>query len=291
MEGIGGVAVATITPFKSGGDEIDYGMIEKHLELIGREGAHGIVPAGTNGEFPSLTLDEKKKVLEVAAAARGNMYMIAGCGSCSLPEVLDLVSFAQDSGADAALVVPPFYFRDAGEDGIISFYRRVLSATSLPIVLYSIPMYSGLAISDRMIESLLDHGNLSGIKDSGGDPARTRELIGRYPQLKIFGGSDSLAGEAVAGGAAGLISGVANAFPGLIRDLWEARGGRGDAAAVGRKVSDVRKVLAAFPWVAATKAALELKGLPESHVRPPLLDLTGKQKEELKAALAELGVV
>lgn len=217
--------------------------------------------------------------------------MIAGCGSCSLPEVLDLVSFAQDSGADAALVVPPFYFRDAGEDGIISFYRRVLSATSLPIVLYSIPMYSGLAISDRMIESLLDHGNLSGIKDSGGDPARTRELIGRYPQLKIFGGSDSLAGEAVAGGAAGLISGVANAFPGLIRDLWEARGGRGDAAAVGRKVSDVRKVLAAFPWVAATKAALELKGLPESHVRPPLLDLTGKQKEELKAALAELGVV
>lgn len=290
MAKIGGVAVATVTPFRDSG-EIDYVYIEKHLELLQREGAHGIVPVGTNGEFPSLTLEEKKRVIDAAGASRGELFMMVGAGSCSLPEVVELLEFAQDAGADAALVVPPFYYRDASVAGIIEFYRAVLESTGLPVFLYNIPMYSGIAITDEIIGALAGNRNFAGIKDTGGDPARTAALIARYPGLKIWGGSDSLMEEAVGAGAAGVISGVANIYPGLVREMWEARS---DQAALGQAAARVRAVRGAIkeiPWVAATKYGLKLRGLPVTRVRPPQVELTGEQKEAFRKALAAAGVL
>lgn len=287
---IGGVAVATVTPFLENG-QLDYVFIEKHMEMLIREGAHGIVPVGTNGEFPSLTLEEKKRVIEAAGASRGDLFMMVGAGSCSLPEVIELCIFAQDAGADAALIVPPFYFRDATVEGICDFYQRVLASVDLPVFLYNIPVYSGIPITDEIIDTLLGHKNFAGIKDTGGDVARTAQLIDRYPELQIFGGSDSLMGAAVAAGAAGVISGVANVFPGLVRDVWDARGTAQEKLQAGEQVRQVRRAIAGFPWIAATKYGLTLRGLPATFVRPPQTELSPAQKMAFKEELEGLGLI
>lgn len=291
MKEISGVAVATITPFGPGGLKLDTGFIAAHLELLEHEGAHGIVPVGSNGEFPSLTMAEKKKVLKAAAAARGGLFLLAGAGSSSLPETLELLDFAAAVGADGALVVPPFYFRDVSTAGVVEFYRGVLGHTSLPVFLYNIPMYTGIPITNEIVDSLLDYSNLAGIKDTGGDPSRTRELVRRYPHLRIFGGSDSLTGQAIETGAQGVITGVGNVFPGLVRAVWDARRGGGDVSAPAAKVRAVRQVIKSLPWIAATKYGVSLRGLPETFVRPPQVDLSRKQKQEMKDRLEELGVL
>lgn len=288
---VSGVLVATITPFRCGSLEIDYGLLEKHIEFLGQEGAHGIVPAGTNGEFPALTLEEKKKVIEVAGAARGDMFLMAGCGSCSLPEVLELVACAEDAGADAALIVPPFYYSDVGEQGVIAFYQMVLDAAGIPIFLYNIPMYSGVAITNGMIDALMEFPNLGGIKDTGGDIGRTSELVERYAALKIFGGSDSQAAASLGAGAAGIITGAGNAFPGLLREIWDARDKKQSLLEAGQKVKSLREALTAFPWVSATKYAVSLRGLSQTCVRPPLADLTDEEKMELRGKLTSLAIL
>ena len=291
MAEIAGIAAATVTHFGPGGGEIDPNFIVAQLHMLKRGGVHGVVPVGTNGEFSSLTMEEKKQVLATVAGDRGNLFMIAGAGSSSLPETIELVSYAAGIGADAALVVPPFYFKDAVAPGIIEFYRRVLESTDLPIFIYNIPMYSGIVISDEIIDSLTVHGNLAGIKDTGGEPERTRQLVERYPELKIFGGSDSLVGDTVSIGAAGVISGVANVFPGLLRRVWDERASGGDWEGAAGEVAAVRKIFKSYPWVAATKYALKLRGLPETCVRPPLIDLMPAQKHDLEKQLSGLGLI
>jgi len=287
---IGGVAVATVTPFLENG-QLDYVFIEKHLEMLIREGAHGIVPVGTNGEFPSLTLEEKKRVIEAAGASRGELFMMVGAGSCSLPEVIELITYSQDAGADAALVVPPFYFRDASTEGICDFFERVLGSTDLPVFMYNISVYSGIPITDEIIDTLLGQKNFAGVKDTGGDPARTAQLIDRYPDLKIFSGSDSLMGDAVAAGVAGVISGVSNVFPGLVRDVWDARAQSDVRQTAGDRVVQVRRAITGFPWIAATKYGLTLRGLPETFVRPPQTELSPAQKMAFKEELEGLGLI
>lgn len=291
MGEIAGAAVATVTPFGPGGRDINLDFIASHLDLLRSEGAQGIVPVGTNGEFPSLALDEKKRLLAAAGRDKGDLFLIAGVGSCCVAEVIELADYAADAGADAALVVPPFYFKDAGPPGIVEFYRQALKSIELPVLLYNIPSYSGITISDEIIDSLAEHPNLAGIKDTGGNPETTRRLVRKYPHLKIFGGSDSLVGDAIAAGAAGVISGVANVFPGLLRQAWDARAGGADGKDAAGRVRAARQVFKSFPWIAATKYALKLRGFPETFVRPPLMDLTGEQKRDLESRLAEMGLL
>lgn len=290
MTDLGGVAVATVTPFSPGGEGLDLDFISMHFRMLEREGAQGVVPSGTNGEFPSLTFDEKRQLLAAAAAAKGEMFMIAGVGSCSYREVIELSEYAGEVGADAILAVPPYYFSDISDRGVLAYYSRILDALGPPLILYNIPLYTGVPITNSVIDKLQEHPKLIGIKDTGGDPERTRELIRRYPSLKIFGGSDSLVGRSLAAGAAGVISGVGNVFPGLLRDVWDARVAGADIMEAAQKVSDARSVLKAFPWVAATKYCLELRGLPETVVRPPLDGLDVPEKEEIKERLRQLGL-
>lgn len=287
---LGGVLVATVTPFSSSGEGLDLEFIPRHLDFLREGGAHGVVPVGTNGEFPSLTFDEKKQVLRKVSEHRQGLRFVAGISSCCLPEVIGLAGFAADIGADAALVAPPFYYRDADERGIAEFFQRVLESAGLPVILYNIPMYTGFAVSDYLVDRLLGHENLAGIKDTGGDIGRTRELVERYAGLRIFGGSDSLAGEALGVGTAGIISGAANIFPELLRELWNTVEKGSGKARTGEKVRKLSAVLQSCPWVAATKYGLELRGLPATNVRPPQSGLDAGQKKAIMNGLEELGL-
>ena len=286
MDILEGAAVATVTPFKPGGG-IDTGHIYSHMQLLMKGGVQGVVPVGTNGEFPSMTTAEKKQVFAAAAGAKGNMFMIAGVGSCNLAEAVELADFAAGVGADAVLAVPPFYYKDVDESGIVDYYLRLLDRIELPLFLYNIPQFTGLEITDRIINELKDHPGLAGLKDSAGEPERTRRLVDAYPDLKIFGGSDTRVGQALSVGAAGVISGVGNIFPELLRDVWEASlidEGLDEAA---QRVRDLRLIIKSFPWIAATKHCLTLRGLPQTNVRPPLSDLDEAQRRELDRRITD----
>ncbi len=279
-----GAAVATVTPFKPDGG-IDTGFIYSHMQFLNDGGVQGVVPVGTNGEFPSMTTAEKKQVLAAAAGAKGDLFIIAGIGSCNLAEAIELADFAAGVGADAVLAVPPFYYSDVEEDGVAAYYLALLERVQLPLFLYNIPQYSGIQITDRIIERLRGHPRLAGIKDSAGDAERTRSLVERYPELRVFGGSDTQTGEALVNGAAGVISGVGNFFPELLRDTWEASLiDVGVKEAAGR-VRDARMIIRQYPWIAATKYCLSLRGLPETGVRLPLVELDAARKQEIAGLL------
>lgn len=281
-----GVAVATVTPFNSDGG-IDTGYVYSHVQMLVDAGVQGVVPAGTNGEFPSLTMPEKKQVFAAAAGAKGDLFMIAGIGACNLSEAVELADYAAGAGADAVLSVPPFYYSDVENSGLADYYSRLLDRVEIPLLLYNIPLYSGIEITDALIDRLLEHPRLAGIKDSGGDLMRTRGLIERYESLKIFGGSDSQVEEALAAGAVGVISGIGNFLPELLRDAWGASlidvGLKGAAG----RIRDARQLIKAFPWIAATKHCLTLRGMPVTGVRPPLSNLSDDQKDRLTASAIE----
>lgn len=281
-----GMAVATVTPFKPDGG-IDTGYIYKHMQFLEAAGIQGIVPAGTNGEFPSMTMAEKKQVFAAAAGAKGGLFMIAGIGSCNLSEARELADYAAGVGADAVLSVPPYYYSDVDDSGLAEYFLNLLDSVEIPLFLYNIPQYSGTEITDALVDRLLGHARLAGIKDSGGNSQRTRALVDKFQGLKIFGGSDSLVGEALAAGASGVISGVGNFLPELTRDAWEASLIDVGLERAAGKIKGARSIIKRFPWIAATKYGLSMRGMPETGVRPPLSGLSEPQRNEFATLIME----
>lgn len=215
---------AIATPLDTSGhlNKVAFTQLIQHLAA---QGLDGVVPCGTTGEGPSFSVAERLNIIETAIAARGNLSIIAGTGCQSLHETISLTNAAIDAGADAALVLPPFFFKQSGEAGVLAWYRAVCD--QLPahgkLVLYHIPPMTGVAVSPAIIDGLLEshpHAIL-GIKDSAVDAAHTKMLCTRYPQLKIYTGNAPLLGQAVNDGAAGSILAIANIVPRALRHLTD----------------------------------------------------------------------
>ena len=195
MQDISGVICATLTPFISDIGLVDYEWIPAHLRFLESHGIHGVLALGTTGEGPSLGLSERQRVLDLVLSHRGGLAVIAGTGCAALAETVTLSQYALDHGADAILVMPPFYFKNGRPEGMLNYYRALCDA--LPedarLLLYHIPAVTAVPITPLMIEGLLaSHAHqFYGIKDSSGDIQHTMNLIQRYPQLQIFSGSDT----------------------------------------------------------------------------------------------------
>ncbi len=283
-----GVFSAIITPFNKGG-ELDLDYVTGHLRFQERAGIHGVVPSGSNGEGPSLSLDERKRLVEHVVTNKGKLRVIAGAGCASLPETIELTQFAASAGADAVLLLPPFYFKDVTPPGLAEYFRQVLDSASIPMLLYNIPALAGLPISDELLGALAGHPNLYGVKDSSGDPDRPDQYIKRFPKLRIFVGTDDLAETALQAGATGLISGLGNVYPELMVEIY-TRFQRGeDVSGVQRKISRYKQVFKRYPFRGGSKYALTLRGFPMSFVRPPLVDLTEEQQAALQNELKAEG--
>ena len=173
-----------------------------------------------NGEtFDGGALAAAHPTLQLPALARvtnlenGRQIMVRvnDRGPDSAARSLGLTRHAAEAGADAALVLPPFFYKNPAAEGLISYFRRVLDAAALPVLLYSIPQQTSVPITDAVMVGLRGHPNLAGVKDSAGDWTRTHAFITLYPELRIFAGSDRLAALCYAHGGAGCISGGANA--------------------------------------------------------------------------------
>ncbi|NJN66367.1 MAG: dihydrodipicolinate synthase family protein [Chloroflexaceae bacterium] len=285
-----GVFCATLTPFVSEVGTIDPDWIPGHLRFLESHGVAGVLPLGTTGEGPSCSLDERKRVLDTVLAHRNTLRVLAGTGCTSLAETIELSRYATEQGADAVLVMPPFYYRTVAEAGIIRYYQAVCDA--LPgdarLILYHIPAMTGVPITPTILDYLLtSHGpQIAGIKDSSGDPCHTAELVQRYPGLAIYSGSDSHAASSLAVGVVGVISALANAWPDRVCAVFQASRRGGDVAAAQAPLSAAREAVRGFAIPAVLKAVLPwTSGLPRTSVRAPLSNLSDEETVQLREGL------
>jgi 4-hydroxy-tetrahydrodipicolinate synthase len=293
MAEIGGVISAMLTPFTSDVGPVDYEWIPGYMRFMEAGGLHGVLCLGTTGEGPSMSTAERERVLDAVLANKGGMFVMAGTGCAALTETVALSRYAVDRGADAVLVMPPFYIKQPSELGVLSYYRAL--ADSLPadsrLMLYHIPQVTGVPITTAIIDGLLEShpDSFFGMKDSSGDWAHSSMLIARYPRLKIFTGSDRLVAQALAGGAAGAITALASAFPHMVRAIYDAHHAGGDVAAAQDRLTRLRGQVDPLNTQAALKAALAwTSDLPETHVRLPLVAMADDAAAALRAAYQEI---
>jgi 4-hydroxy-tetrahydrodipicolinate synthase len=245
-----------------------------HLRWLASEGLDGALILGTNGEFPSLSLDERRAVADGAVAAESGLRLILGIGSCALPEALEMMDLAASLEYDAVLCPPPFYFRSAPAEGIAAFFLELLDRSVLPVLLYHIPQVSGVPITDRILEMLVDHRRLEGVKDSSGDPAEMRRLVARFQGGSYLVGNDRLVTACIDAGGVGSISAAASVAPALVGAVQR---GQADQASLDR----IRSLLEDHGLGPSVKAVLRHCGLGEYATRPPLLGLESEREPEL----------
>ena len=256
----------------------------------------GLAIFGTNSEANSLSVAERRRLLEVAA--QGGLdpaRMMPGTGACALPEAVELTKAAVETGCAGVLMLPPFYYKGVSDDGLFGFYSEVIQrvgAERLRIYLYHIPPVSQVAISHDLIERLLKEypGTVAGIKDSSGDWNNTRAMIERFDGFDVFAGSEQFLLDTMRAGGAGCISATANINPAAIHDVyahWQAD----DADRRQEEITTFRKAIAEFPMIPALKAVIGLvtNDAEWGRMRPPLVRLDGAQVAELSRVLDRLG--
>lgn len=218
MKKIEGAITALVTPFRRG--KVDAAALKNQVEFQIREGIHGLVPCGTTGESPSLSHEEHRRVIEVTlATARGRVPVIAGTGSNSTEEAVELTRFAEKAGADAVLSVVPYYNKPTPE-GLYRHFKAVADSVSIPIVLYNIPGRCGVGLTPDTVERLSRIPNVTAIKEASGSLDMSSEIVQRTA-LTVLSGDDSLTLPILAVGGRGIISVFANAYPRYVRDLVE----------------------------------------------------------------------
>lgn len=293
MSQLAGVFAANVTPFDPASLAIDHGWMPRHLAYLRSRGCDGIVPLGTNGEGPAMSVAERRSVIDTAMEAAGGLAVVPGTGCASLPDTVDLTRHAFVAGADAVLVIPPFFFKNVSDAGVLAYYQRLCDAALQPgqqILLYHFPKLSGVPIADAVVAGLrTSHpGCVAGVKDSSGDFESIVHWNALFPELKVFAGSDSLASKATAAGVAGTITAGGNLVPDLLQSVRQAVLAGHDPTASQERLNVVRGWLERSPSMhAATKFLLTLfAGLPQTAVRPPLVDLNEAQRADLAAHAA-----
>jgi 4-hydroxy-tetrahydrodipicolinate synthase len=288
-----GSLVALITPMRANG-EVDEAGFAAFVDWQIAQGTHGIVPVGTTGESPTLTHAEHRRVVEIAVeVAAGRVPVVAGAGSNSTAEAIDLTRHAAEAGADAALVVTPYYNRPT-QEGLFLHYTAIADAVDLPIVIYNIPGRSVVDMSVATMARLARHANIVGVKDATANLARplhTRRACGAgFCQLS---GEDHTALAFLAAGGDGCISVTANVAPRLCSEMHAAwRDGRIAAAmAIQDRLLPLHDALFAETSPGPVKYAASLLGHGTGQCRLPLAPAGAGTVEQVRAAMAEAGLL
>jgi 4-hydroxy-tetrahydrodipicolinate synthase len=282
---------ALVTPFRNG--ELDLDALKRLVEWQITEGSHGLVPVGTTGESPTLSHEEHDFVVEtVVKLAAGRVPVIAGAGSNNTIETVRLVEAAKRAGAQAALVVTPYYNKPT-QAGMIAHFTAA-AEVGLPIVIYNIPGRSAVDMSPATMGELAKHPMIVGVKDATGD-------LSRVPKQRITCGKDfcQLSGEDAtalgfnAHGGRGCISVTANVAPRLCAEFQEATlaGDYTKALEVQDRLMPLHEAIFLEPGVAGAKYGLSLLGHCSEEVRSPLLPPTDRVKEAIRAAMVHAGLL
>ena len=292
-----GVIPAVVTPFDLAGC-LELAQLRRHITTLIHEGCDGLFVMGTTGEGPSLGLAEREALIAAAAEAGGDLPLLAGTGTPSLSDTILLTQRSFLLGADAVVVVPPYYYKTITEEGLATYFRRLLEE-AVPehgmLLLYHIPQVTGIPISFPLLEELLkqEAHRLVGVKDSSGDPDHTARLCAAFPGLRIFVGSDRLFLSGLKAGAAGCITAGANILAPLDVAIYRAfRDRKDEAEFLQARLSAARLVLEQHPpFPASLKSVLALRYQSQDwHLRPPLAPLPQAESSDLMRSLGSLGL-
>ena len=283
---------ALITPFLNG--ELDLDTLKKLVEWHIGEGSHGFVPVGTTGESPTLTHEEHETVIEtVVKAAAGRVPVIAGAGSNNTVEAMRFVQFAQKVGADAALVVTPYYNKPT-QRGLIAHFTTLHDCANVPIVIYNIPGRSVVDMTPATMAELAKLPRIVGAKDATGDLARVcDQRLACGPDFVQMSGEDATAHGFNAQGGVGCISVTANVAPGLLAKMQNAclAGDYAGALAIQDKLMPLHKAIFTEPGLVGAKYAMSRLGLCSDEVRLPLTSLTDETKVLVDTGLKHAGLL
>jgi 4-hydroxy-tetrahydrodipicolinate synthase len=287
-----GSITALITPFKNG--QVDEAAYQSFIEWQIEEGTDGVVPCGTTGESPTLTHDEHMKVTELCVeVAKGKVPVIAGTGSNSTAEAIMLTEHAKTAGADAALVVTPYYNKPT-QEGLYLHYKAINDAVDIPVIIYNIPGRSIVDMTVGTMARLAKLPNILGVKDATQDLARplvTRMTIGeKFCQLS---GEDGTAIPFLAAGGRGCISVTSNIAPRLCGDLhdaWQA-GDKKKTMEIQDQLMPLHSALFCETSPGPVKYAAKLLGKCSDDVRLPLCEIEDRSKKIVEAAMTKTGLI
>ncbi|MBZ0137559.1 MAG: dihydrodipicolinate synthase family protein [Planctomycetes bacterium] len=269
------------TPLNESG-AFDHAALAAHLKWLKAEGLAGALILGTNGEFASCSLGERRLIAEAAAKADSGLKLLLNVGSCALPEALDMADIGAGLGFDALLCPPPWYFRQAPVAGLADFFKRLLDASKLPVLLYHIPQMTGVPISDELLDAIGPHEGLVGVKDSTGDETEMARLMPRVAAYLV--GHDKLVATCMAAGGKGSISACASVVPDLVASIMHKPDQQG-------KLNSVRGLLEKFGLGASVKAVLRRKGFGAYAARPPLTGMDPGSEKQLIVMLDMFGAI
>jgi 4-hydroxy-tetrahydrodipicolinate synthase len=288
-----GTYTAIVTPFKNG--KIDEPALERLVKAQIKGGVDGIVPVGTTGESPTLNYEEHVDVIALSVKfAAGKIKVLAGTGGNSTSEAIYLTQHAEKVGADGSLQVAPYYNKPT-QEGLFQHFHAVARATKLPIMLYSVPGRCGIEIGIDTVNRLAhDSVNIVGIKEAGGNADRVSQLravLGK--DFVILSGDDSLTLPFMSVGAQGVISVASNVIPREIAHLVKAyaMGKPAVALKLHEKYFPLFKDLFIETNPLPVKAALAMMGMMHEEFRLPLVPMSTKNREILKATLKVCGVL
>ena len=287
-----GSFTALVTPFRDGA--VDEKAFRDLVNWQIEEGSHGLVPVGTTGESPVLTHDEHKAVARMCVEeAKGRVPVIAGSGSNSTREAIDLTRAVETAGADAALVVTPYYNKPT-QEGLYLHFKSINDAVGIPIIIYNIPSRSVVDMSVETMARLFELKNIVGVKDATGNVARvSQQRAAMGPDFNQLSGEDMTALAFNAAGGQGCISVTANIAPRLCAELQTAtlNGDYAKANQIQDRLIPLHHAVFIEPGVAGAKAGLAALGRIKEDVRLPLLPVTEGARETIRKAMRHAGVL
>ena len=288
---IKGSLPALVTPFKNG--QLDLDTLKKLVEWHVDQGSHGLVPVGTTGESPTLSHSEHDLVVQtVVDAAAGRFPIVAGAGSNNTAETVRLVKAAKAAGADAALVVTPYYNKPT-QRGLIAHFTAAANC-GLPIVIYNIPGRSVVDMTPETMGELAKHEMIVGVKDATGDLARVpNQRLSCGTDFVQVSGEDPTAIGFNAQGGIGCISVTANVAPALCAQMQTATlsGDYAGALAINDRLMPLHKAIFTEPGLVGAKYGMSLLGMCSEEVRSPLTGLLNETKEKMRAAMVHAGLL
>ena len=287
---LAGVYAAAVTPLRD--STLDLDSVPRLFNFLASRGCHGAVMFGTTGEGPSFSPAEREALMRCAREVRNSMpgfRLIAGTGTPSLSETIDLTKLAFELGFEGVLVVPPYYFRKATDNGLFLWFSELIQKAVPPdgcLLGYHFPNVAGIGLSLDLMMRLKDTfpTQFAGIKDSSHDANLARALGESFgSDLAVFTGTDSYLELAMQNKAAGCITAPANILSADLREVWDAMNAGLDSTAAQRRVKEQRDILDQYPPFPATLKALlhRRHGLPRWSVRPPLEPLPQEMEDQV----------
>ncbi len=288
-----GTIVAMVTPFNNEDEVYESGIRENINYLIDR-GVDGVLAAGTTGESATITHDEQRKMIDIMVdEVNGRVKCIAGAGSNSSKEALGLVKYAESAGADAALVITPYYNKPQPH-GLYEHYHMLAESTNIPLIVYNVPSRTGTDIDVDTIAKVAELDNIIAIKEANPNLDKVSQIMKKLEsvdnEFRIISGNDNLTLPMISLGAKGVISVLANVDPARMSKLVQSalNGNYNEAMHIHYELYDLMKVLFIESNPVPAKTALTLMNRPAGHVRMPLGTLKEENKNKLQKVLQDL---